>query len=50
MEKGYGFVLLEDLVKFHIDDFFPGRKVLDCTTFRITRNADISCVKTLRLT
>lgn len=41
VEKGYGFVLLEDLVKFHIDDFFPGRKVLDCTTFRITRNADI---------
>jgi len=40
-EKGYGFVLLEDLVKQHIDEFFPGRKVLDCTTFRITRNADI---------
>ena len=40
-DKGYGFVLLEDLVKQHIDEFFPGRKVLDCTTFRITRNADI---------
>ncbi|MGV3486066.1 MAG: polyphosphate kinase 1 [Planctomycetaceae bacterium] len=40
-EKGYGFVLLEDLVKEHIDEFFPGRKVLDCTTFRITRNADV---------
>jgi polyphosphate kinase len=40
-EKGYGFVLLEDLVKEHIDDFFPGRKVVDCTTFRITRNADV---------
>ncbi len=22
VEKGYGFVLLEDLVKYHIDDFF----------------------------
>ncbi len=41
VEKGYGFVLLEDLVKYHIEDFFPGRKVLDCTTFRITRNADV---------
>ncbi len=40
-EKGFGFVLLEDLVKEHIDEFFPGRKVLDCTTFRITRNADV---------
>lgn len=41
IERGYGFVLLEDLVKQHIDEFFPGRKVLDCTTFRITRNADV---------
>lgn len=41
VDRGYGFVLLEDLVKQHIDDFFPGRKVLDCTTFRITRNADV---------
>lgn len=40
-EKGYGFVLLEDLVKAHIDEFFPGRKVIECTTFRITRNADV---------
>ncbi len=40
-DKGYGFVLLEDLVKQHIDEIFPGRKVLDCTTFRITRNADV---------
>ena len=41
VERGYGFVLLEDLVKQHIDEFFPGRKVLDCATFRITRNADV---------
>jgi polyphosphate kinase len=41
VERGYGFVLLEDLVKQHIDEFFPGRNVLDCTTFRITRNADV---------
>ncbi len=41
IEKGYGFVLLEDLIKQNIADFFPGRNVLDCTPFRITRNADV---------
>ncbi len=40
-DKGYGFVLLEDLVRHHIDEFFPGRKVLECVAFRITRNADV---------
>jgi len=41
IDRGYGFVLLEDLVIEHIDELFPGRKVLDCVTFRITRNADV---------
>jgi len=40
-EKGYGFVTLEDLVIQHIDEFFPGREVIDCVAFRITRNADV---------
>jgi polyphosphate kinase len=40
-DKGYGFVLLEDLVIQHIDEFFPGREVLECVAFRITRNADV---------
>lgn len=40
-EKGYGFVLLEDLVIQHIDEFFPGREVVECVPFRITRNADV---------
>lgn len=40
-EKGYGFVTLEDLVIQHIDEFFPGREVIECVAFRITRNADV---------
>ena len=40
-EKGHGFVLLEDLVCHYVEDFFPGREVMECVAFRITRNADI---------
>lgn len=40
-EKGYGFITLEDLVIQHIDEFFPGREVVECVAFRITRNADV---------
>lgn len=40
-DKGYGFVLLEELVIQHIDEFFPGREVTECVAFRITRNADV---------
>ena len=40
-DRGHSYVLLEDLIKHHIDDFFPGREVLECVAFRPTRNADI---------
>lgn len=40
-EKGYGFILLEDLVTQYIAEFFPGREVFECVPFRITRNADV---------
>jgi polyphosphate kinase len=35
------FVTLEDLISANIHDLFPGMKVKDCYTFRITRNADL---------
>ena len=35
------FVLLEDLVAAHIGLLFPGCTVLECQSFRITRDADI---------
>ncbi len=37
----FAYVLLEDLIAESIDDFFPGRDIIDCTPFRVTRNADI---------
>lgn len=39
--SGFTFVLLEDLVSAHMTSLFPGRQVLECQPFRITRDADI---------
>jgi len=41
-DRGYSFILLEDLVAAHVERFFPGEKVAHCAAFRITRNADLS--------
>jgi polyphosphate kinase len=41
-EGGYEYTLLEDAVALFIDRFFPGMEVLECTPFRLTRNADIA--------
>lgn len=38
---GFSFVLIEEIVEIFLGKFFPGQEVLDWTTFRITRNADI---------
>ena len=40
-ERGHSYVLLEYLITHYIDEFFPGREVVECIAFRITRNADI---------
>ncbi len=40
-DRGFAYVLLEDLVTHHVSEFFPEREVLECVPFRITRNADI---------
>ena len=40
-ERGYAFALLEDLVGHYVDRFFPGRHVVECVGFRLTRNADV---------
>ena len=34
-------MLLEELVTHFIADFFPGREVVECVPFRVTRNADV---------
>ncbi len=40
-DSGYSFALLEDVVCDAIDRFFPGREVVERTTLRVTRNADV---------
>jgi polyphosphate kinase len=39
---GYSFILIEDVIRKHAARWFSGTKVLECTAFRITRNADIA--------
>jgi polyphosphate kinase len=41
-EQGSAYVLLEDLVSDQVERFFPGREVLECVAFRISRNADVA--------
>ncbi|HUE16874.1 MAG TPA: polyphosphate kinase 1 [Planctomycetaceae bacterium] len=41
-ERGYSFILLEDVVALHVGRFFPGESIAHCAAFRITRNADLS--------
>lgn len=41
VDRGHGYVLLEDLVSHFAAEFFPGREVIECTAIRVTRNADI---------
>ena len=41
-DQGFEYMLLEDLVMHFVDDMFPGRDVLECVPFRITRNADVA--------
>ena len=40
-ESGHNYVLIEDLIQANISRFFPGREILECVPFRITRNADV---------
>ena len=36
------FILLEDIIKIHMDMLFIGHEILDMACYRITRNADLS--------
>ncbi len=40
-EGRFRFVLLEDLLSLFVNRFFPGEQVLECTPFRVIRNADL---------
>jgi polyphosphate kinase len=41
-DRGYCYILLEDIVAAEAEQFFPGEGVVHCAPFRITRNADIA--------
>ncbi|MEE2825014.1 MAG: polyphosphate kinase 1, partial [Planctomycetota bacterium] len=41
-EAGISYMLLEDVVALFLEDIFGDQTILDCTPFRITRNADIT--------
>jgi polyphosphate kinase len=41
-DRGYSFILLEDVIGRFIGRFFPGEDVVAHAVFRITRNADFS--------
>ena len=41
-DGGDNFVLLSSIIHAHVDELFPGMRVLGCYQFRLTRNADLS--------
>ncbi len=41
-DRGFSYVLLEDVVSAMADRFFPRERVIATAVFRITRNADVS--------
>jgi polyphosphate kinase len=42
MPDGERFVPLEQVIAAHLDRLFPGMEVVETTTFRVTRNADLT--------
>ncbi len=46
------FILLQDIIRIHVGEFFPGLTVKGCYPFRVTRNAELTLktdAKNLRL-
>ena len=41
-ESGYAYVLIEDVIRMFISDFFRGVRVAETAAFRIARNADLT--------
>ncbi|MGI8978534.1 MAG: polyphosphate kinase 1 [Pirellulaceae bacterium] len=41
-DRGYGYILLEDVIGLFLDRFFPGEEIVAHAPFRITRNADFT--------
>ncbi len=42
-ERGtYTYSLIEDVISYFVEQYYPGKRVEECTSFRVTRNADVS--------
>ena len=42
-ERGtYTYSLIEDVISYFVEQYYPGKRVEECTAFRVTRNADVS--------
>ena len=42
-ERGtYTYALIEDVVSYFVEQYYPGKRIEECTAFRVTRNADVS--------
>ncbi len=41
-KNGYRFALLEDVVRRHLGELFPGHEIRDASLFRLTRDADFA--------
>lgn len=41
-ENDYNFMLIEDIISMFASKFFTGEPIIECVSFRITRNADLS--------
>lgn len=40
-EERYGFIMMENLIIAHLESLFPGMKIKEAQSFRVTRNEDI---------
>jgi polyphosphate kinase len=38
----YTYALIEDVISFFVERYYPGKRVEECIAFRVTRNADVS--------
>lgn len=44
-DKGYRYILIEDVVKLFLSEYFAAETIVESTTLRITRNGDVKLVE-----
>lgn len=38
----YTYALIEDVISYFVEQYYPGKRVEECVAFRVTRNADVT--------